>query len=104
MSGSVPAQNESELLRIVRGVRDLFEGRSNAYGTFTLAAGETETTVIAPNCGETSEIVFSPKTADAAGEVAGGAMYVSSVSLGSFTVAHANDASTERTFAYRIVG
>lgn len=104
MSGIVPAPTETNPLRIVRGIRDLFEGRCNAFGTFTLRADETTTTVTAPNCGLGSQILFSPKTANAAAEIAAGGMYVSSVSQGAFVVTHANDPSEDRTFAYRIAG
>ena len=104
MSGTVPAQNEMNLVRIVRAIRDLFEGRSNAFGTFTLTANATTTDVTAINCGATSQIIFSPTTADAAAEIAAGGMYVSAVAAGQFTVTHANDASTDRIFAYRIAG
>lgn len=104
MSGNVPAPNEVDPLRIVRGIRDLFEGRSNCFGTFTLTPDDTTTVVNAPNCGAGSEIVFSPKTAAAAAEVAVGEMFISDAAQGAFTVTHANDPSADRTFAYRIAG
>ncbi len=39
MTGTVPEPNEIDLKRIMRGVRDLFEGRSNACGTLTCRIG-----------------------------------------------------------------
>lgn len=99
-----PQITETNLRRLAQSIRELWEGRSHAYGTFTLDDGETSTIVTAPNCSPTSEVLFSPKTADAAAEIAAGGMYVSSRGQGEFTVTHANDASTTRTFAYRIVG
>lgn len=99
-----PQLSETNLQRVVQSVRELWQGRSNAFGTFTLEAGETETVVTASNCGAASEILFSPKTADAAAEIASGGMYVSAVAQGAFTVTHENDVSEERTFAYRIAG
>jgi hypothetical protein len=104
LSGNVPAPNETSLPRIVRGIRDLFEGRSNCFGSFTCATGAATTVVTAPNCGLDSEIIFSPKTANAAAELGAGTIYVSAVAQGSFTVTHANSATTLRTFAYRIAG
>ncbi|MCV0371718.1 hypothetical protein [Filomicrobium sp.] len=104
MSGNAPAPNERDLLRIVRGIRDLFEGRSNAFGSFTCELNAASTTVTAPNCGPTSEIFLQAKTANAATEVGNGTIYVSAVGPGSFTVTHANSATASRTFAYRIGG
>ena len=39
MSGPTLSAEERDLARIVRAVRQLAEGRSNAVGTFTLTAG-----------------------------------------------------------------
>ena len=43
-------------------------------------------------------------TANAAAEVGAGTIYVSAKAQGSFTVTHANSATADRTFAYRIGG
>ncbi len=43
--------DEKDIYKIVRAVRDLFEGRSNAVGSFTLKPSVGSTTVTAPNCG-----------------------------------------------------
>lgn len=102
MSGAVPAPNETDLRRIVRGIRDLFEGRSNAVGRFTCTESAATTVVTAPNCGLESEIFLQPVTANAAAELGAGTIYVSAVAQGAFTVTHANSATANRTFAYRI--
>lgn len=102
MSGTVPAPSETSWPRIVRSVRDLFEGRSNAAGSFTLTASATSTSVTATNCSASSTIFFAPTTANAAAEIGAGGMYVSAKAKGSFTVTHANNAQTDRTFDYRI--
>lgn len=102
MPGVVPAPNETSLVRIVRAVRDLFEGRSNAAGRFTCTLNAAETTVTAPNCGLESEVFLQAVTANAAAEVGAGTIYVSSVAQGAFTVKHANSATEGRTFAYRV--
>lgn len=104
MSGVAPAPNETSLLRIVRGIRDLFEGRSNAGGQFTCALNQTTTTVIAPNCGVGSRILLSPRHANAATEIGNGTIYISAVTQGGFTVTHANSATANRTFDYEIKG
>jgi hypothetical protein len=104
LSGNVPAPNETSLPRIVRGIRDLFEGRANCFGSFTCTPNQATTTVTAPNCGLDSEVIITAKTANAATELGNGTIYVSAVAQGSFTVTHANAATLTRTFAYRIAG
>ena len=49
MSGPTLSGEERDLARIVFAIRQLTEGRSNAAGTFTLAANAASTTVPAPN-------------------------------------------------------
>lgn len=102
MSGNVPGPTERDPIRIVRAIRELFEGRSNCTGEFTCALNAATTSVAAPNCGADSRILLQPTTANAAAEVGNGTIYVSAVSQGSFTVTHANSATASRTFWYRI--
>jgi hypothetical protein len=104
MSGNVPAPTEKDSYRIVRAVRELFEGRSNAVGSFTLAANAATTTVSAPNCGAGSTVLFTPTSANAAAEVGNGTIRVSAVANGSFTLTHASNAQTDRTFLYAALG
>jgi hypothetical protein len=104
MSGFAPASGERDLYRIVTAIRQLFEGRSNAVGSFTLAAGATTTTVTANNCGAGSTVLLTPTTAHAAAEIAAGGMYVSAVANKSFTVTHANNSQSDRTFQYACFG
>jgi hypothetical protein len=104
MSGNVPIPTESDPYKIVRAVRELFEGRSNAVGTFTLAAGAASTTVTAANCGAGSTVLFTATSAHAAAELAAGGMYLSAVANGSFTITHASNSQTDRTFRYVALG
>lgn len=104
MAGRIPHIRETNPLVIVTGVRDLFQGRSNAVGTCTLTDSTTTTAVAAINCGADSKVFLMPVTANAAAEFAAGGLYVSSVGQGTFTLTHANDASTDRTFFYVCLG
>jgi len=104
MSGNVPAPQETDLFRIVRGIRDLFEGRRNTVGSFTLTANVATTTVTVLNFGPSSTPIWTPSTANAAAEIGNGTMYVSARAKQSFTVTHANNAQTDRTFFYAIDG
>lgn len=88
--------------RIVDAIRQLVEGRHNAADRFTLTAGATTTVVSHPNCGKDCEPQFSARTANAAAALA--TTYVSSVVSGQFTVTHANNGQTDRTFGYTVTG
>ncbi len=98
------AQNERDLAKIVFTIRQLCEGRSNAVGTFTVAANAASTTVTAKTCGSGSSVLCFPTTVHAAAELSGGSMYVGTVNNGSFVVTHANNAQTDRTFMYVAIG
>ena len=63
MSLDLPSIGEKSLARIVRAVRDLAAGRSNATGSFSLATAGTTTTVTAPNMGAASTVLLSPTNA-----------------------------------------
>jgi hypothetical protein len=104
MSGNVPAPNETDAYKIVRAIRELFEGRSNAVGSCTLAANAASTVVTARNCGAGSTVLLTPTSAHAAAELAAGGMYVSAVANGAFTITHANNAQADRTFLYAALG
>lgn len=102
MAGNVPSLSERDPFRIVQAVNELFQGRSNAIGECTLTASATSTVVSAENCGDESQVFLSPKTANAAAALA--TTYISAVTNGSFTITHANNAQTDRTFGYVAIG
>jgi hypothetical protein len=102
MAGNVPDLGETALSRIVQAIRELFEGRSNAVGTVTLTAGAASTVVTSETCGDESVVVLSPLTANAAAAL--GTTSISVVTNGSFTIAHANNAQTDRSFGYVAIG
>jgi hypothetical protein len=105
MSGFAPAAGERDLYKIVTAIRQLFEGRSNAVGTCTLTANAASTTVTAKTCGASASQVFLfPTTAHAAAEIAAGGCYISAVANTSFTITHANNAQSDRTFSFVCLG
>lgn len=97
-----PASSERDLSSLVQSIRELWEGRGHAVGDCTLEAGTTTTTVIAANCGPSSRVFLTPTTANAAAALA--TTYVSAVAKGSFTITHASNAQTDRTFGYAFKG
>src|SRR5215469_2770983 len=104
MTAYVVQRDEQDLKKFAQAIQQLAQGRSNAVGSVTLAAGASATTVAAINCAAGSEVFLFPRTAHAAAELAGGAMYVGAVANASFTIAHANNAQTDRTFGYVCLG
>lgn len=104
MSGKVPHRGETNIGAVVKAIRELFEGRSNAVGSVTLTAAAASTDVTAINCGLDSKVFLFPTTANAAAELANGTMYVSAVTNGQFTLTHANNAQADRTFYWGAIG
>lgn len=102
MSGNCPAPTEKDLFRIVRGIRDLFEGRRNTTGSVTLTANAVSTTVTHANFGAASVPLLTPATANAAAALA--TTYVSARANGSFVLSHANNAQVDKTYYYAIDG
>src|ERR1700726_3140331 len=86
MSAPQLSPSETQLYVIVNAIRQLMQGRSNAAGSATLAAGAAATTVTAPNCAPGSQVFLFAKTAHAAAELAAGGFYVSAVASGAFTL------------------
>lgn len=103
------AVNQFRSLPVVHGARDVFEvvnslrdGKVNSTGSVTLTASSATTTVADLRAGQDSVILFMPTTANAAAAVGG--LYVSARGKQSFTLTHANNAQTDRTFAYVVLG
>jgi hypothetical protein len=104
MTALVLAPDESDRRKINAAINQLAQGRSNAVGTLTLAANAASTAVAAGNCGAGSVVLLSPLTPHAAAELGNGTIYVSAVVNGAFTLTHANNAQTDRTFGFVAVG
>jgi hypothetical protein len=94
--------NETDQGKINRAIQQLEQGRLNVTGSCTLAAGAATTTVKAANCAAGSQVLLTAKTANAAAALA--TTYVSAVANGSFTLAHANNAQTDRIFGFAFLG
>ena len=94
--------NEVEPRKIASSVNRVIEGRTDNYGSVTLTANTTTTTVTNQWASENSTIALSPRTANAAAAIA--ASYISTKSNGSFIITHANNAQTDRTFDYAMIG
>lgn len=85
-------------------VNRLNQGKLSCTGTLTLTPNQTATAVSDTRAGAGSIVLLMPLTASAAAELAAGGLYVSARTKGSFTLAHANSAITDRTFGYAVIG
>lgn len=102
MSVAIVQTNEKDLTKFAFALQQLAQGRSNAIGMVTLNANHATTTVENQTCGSESIVLLMPRTSNAAAALA--TTYVSQVGPGTFTLTHANLASTDRTFGYVNVG
>lgn len=110
---SVPDYNSDHptfLRKMSQVVRNVMTGKTNNAGSVTLTANAASTvvTVAYGVIGENSHILFTPQTANASAEIGAGTMYVSARSVvtnpQTFTITHANNAQTDRSFGYIVVG
>jgi hypothetical protein len=104
MTATVVSPDERDLRKLIVAVNELGRGRSNAVGTLTLATSTTTTVVVAQNCGATSQVFLDPRTSNAA--AARGTTYIQAADIknGQFTVTHASNGQTDRTFGYICLG
>lgn len=85
-------------------INELRDGKINATGSVTLTASAASTAVTDARVGGNSMVLFMPSTANAAAEQGAGTMYVSSVGKQTFTITHANNSQSDRTFSYAVFG
>ena len=102
MSGFSVGSQEKDPSKFALAIQQLYAGRSNAAGSVTLAAGEASTTVDAPNCAPQCAVFLFPKTANGAAALA--TTFINSVGKQSFTISHANNTQTDRSFFYVCLG
>jgi hypothetical protein len=106
MTAYVPSLEEKDMKKVIRSVREIASGRSNATGQVTLKDGAISTTVTDSNCAVGTVPLLVPTTADAAAELKNGTLFVAATAInnGSFTITHANNTSKNRIFLYAFIG
>ena len=94
------------LRSMASAINTLLGGHANNIGQITLYANKSSTTLSDARLGIGSVVVFDPLTAHAASELHSGNMYCPGASRqnGQFVVNHTNNAYTDKTFNYVIVG
>lgn len=88
--------------QMMEAVRRLIRGHGNFVVIVTLTPGTTTTTVTNSYINKNAAPLPVAMTANAAAALA--TTYVSTVAAGSFTLTHANNAQTDRTFRFAIKG
>lgn len=90
---------------VTTAINQLIRGRSNAVGRVTLTANTTTTTITGELVNEHAEIFLTPRTSNAAAALGTTYASISRVAgVPTVTITHANNAQTDRTFGYIIVG
>ena len=98
-----PANTESRIREIVQYIQQLIDGRNNAADSVTLTANAASTTISKDTINGNASFFLTPKTANAAAELAAGTLYVT-VSAGQVVITHANSAQTDREYYYAALG
>jgi hypothetical protein len=104
MSGYSVGSQEKDLGKFALAIQAVLNGRSNAGGKVTLAAGAAATVVAAPNCAAQCSVLMFPASASAAAELAAGGCFISAVGKQQFTIAHANNSKADRSFYWVALG
>ncbi len=106
MTCYVPGTDEKDQRKLILSLQQLAAGRSNGVGVVTLTTSSATTVVVDQNCAAGSTVLPFPATSNAAAEIGNGTIYIPQATIlnGSFTINHANSATTARTFLYAIVG
>lgn len=92
--------------RLSLSIHGLLQGKSNNVGELTLTANAASSTVTLAKgrLGSDTVILLQPTTAHAAADIS--TLYESSRDIpnNQFVLTHANNAQTDRTFRYALVG
>ena len=101
-----PPPANSELRRQYEVLQQMRNGKLECVAEVTLTAGAASTAVTDIRVSPQSVLLWHPRTANAAAELANGTMYVTDANManGSYTITHANNAQVDRTFRVAIIG
>ena len=92
--------------RMLEALNALRSGKTENVGELTLAINAATTTLTDIRISPQSVLVWHPRTANAAAEMAAGTMYVTDANMsnGSAVITHANNAQADRNFRYAVIG
>ena len=90
------------LARLSDAINNILRGKTNNGGELTLTANSATTTLTDMRIGADSVILLQPTSANGAAALSG--LYFGTPGTGSVTVNHANNAQTDKTFRYVVIG
>ena len=94
--------NQDEQNRLTsNAINNILDGKINSTGTFTTEGTKVLSTIIDARCGGNSVILWSPITADAAGELTH--IWLAETRNGEFDIGHRNH-TADVHFKYVIIG
>ncbi len=103
MAVPIKHNDKEEWMQLMaKSINNQEQGKTLNGGTCTLDANSASTDVADRRVGINSKIILFPTSANAAAEM--GTIYVSAVTKQQFTLTHGNDADTDKTFFYIVVG
>lgn len=91
-------ESAQQLQRLAESVNGLIDGKLDVIGSVTLTANAASTAVVDTKFESVMVPVMIPTTANAAAALA--TTYLSARTNGGFTLTHANNAQTDRSFLY----
>lgn len=96
------ADEKDHRARLALAINNILGGKLNNTSSVTLTANSATTTLNDLRIGLNSVVLLQPTTANAAAALAN--VYFGSPGDKTITVNHANNAQTDRTFKYAVVG
>jgi hypothetical protein len=101
-----PQQMSSYMRRIWETLQPLRKGKTENVTELTLTANVATTVLNYRGLSPQSVVIFDPKTANAAAELAAGTMYVLTANRANdqWTITHANNAQVDRSYQVAVIG
>lgn len=101
-----PPLSSPELRRQYEVLQQIRSGKLEVVAELTLTPNVASTTITDIRISPQSVILWHPRTANAAAEMANGTMYITDAGMsnGSAVVTHANNAQADRSFRLAIIG
>lgn len=99
----LPTTGRVDARFFAEAINNLFNKRMDAVGEVTLASSATNTAVTDTRVVANSAVILTPLTANAAAALATTYIPEADYGTGNFTIRHANNSQTDRTFRYIIL-
>lgn len=92
------------LFKLATALNKVLDGKINSIGTVTLTANAATTTLSDPRIGRNTILVLIPTTANAAAALGTTYQTYPNAATEAAVLNHANNAQTDKTFAYVLLG